>query len=434
MIRTRQIIPTALATCLIASACGAPSAPSASGLSAGSELRAETFCAVDGLDPALRHTYVMIDEKVLSKTETPADFVGLNGRIRDVVLTFADPDRALSSGTSDYRERISIHILPTDGSASYRVFSGCIPGLSPQELIDSRKQGSAVNDFFTGGVQQQIRNDSEDFIAKLVGSLQNAARSAKGPASPQTGKVNEISAFQSIRASGRVINSDLGVPRVVLVTDLSSTQLPEAEGRDKLREAAFAAGSDAALDFSRADVVVVQSNGGNENQREYIDAFLLAQHGKLVYWGNERVGALPTAPSRIARYVGTASYPNGEDTVQIRVAMDRSGRLVNSWLILRGRPDKSVPMTGSALCETPQTCVIRSDEGGFSQFWSLSPGGEPEFHPDMPFSGLRDFEFTAGPDTLEGKLFDPSVDRIGPPGSEMDSIKLDARLQADANF
>lgn len=433
MIRTRHITPLALAGALFAGACGAPTAPTV-GLSAGGELRAETFCTVEGLNPALRHTYLMIDENVLSKTETPADFVALNGRIRDVVLTFADPDRALSSGASDYRERISIHVLPADGSASYRVFSGCIPGLSPQEIQESRQNGSAVNDFFSGGVQQQIRNDAEDFTAKLIGALQNAARSAKGPARAQAGNVEQISAFQSIRASGRVINSDLGVPRVVLVTDLGSTSLPEAENREALRKAGFDLGTAASLDLGRADIVVIQSNGGNDSQREFLDAFLLAQHGKLVYWGNERVGALPTAPSRVVRYVGTAAYPNGEDTVQIRVAMDRSGKLVNSWTTLRGRPDRSVPMTGSALCDAPDNCVVRSDEGGFSQAWSLSPGGEPEFDPDMPFSGLRDFEFTAGPQNLTGKLFDPSVDRIGPPGSETDSIKLDARLQADANF
>ena len=103
-------------------------------------------------------------------------------------------------------------------------------------------------------------------------------------------------------------------------------------------------------------------------------------------------------------------------------------------MILRGRPDRSVPMTGSALCEENNSCVVRSDKGGFSQFWSLLPGGEPEFDPDMPFLGLRDFELTAGADSLEGRLFDPSVERIGPPGSTTDSITVEARRQAEASF
>lgn len=430
MMRLRTFISASLL--LGAAACGPGEIP-ASSLTSSGELRSETFCAVEGLTPALRHTIIMIDENALTKTENPADFVTLNGKVRDVVLTFAEPGRALTSGTSDYRERISIHIMPADGSASYRVFSGCIPGLSQQELADAKKESSAVNDFFSGGIGQKIENDNEDFSTKLIGALQVAARGARGPAKPQTGPVADISLFQSIRASGRMINSDSGVPRVVIVTDLSGVDLPEAASREELRKSAFSTGTQSSLDLGRADVVFVQGSGGNEQQREYMDAFLLAQHGKLVYWGNERVGALPTAPKRVARYVGTAAYPNGEDSIQVRVASDQNGKLVNSWIIVRGRPDRSVPFTGTAVCEADE-CTVRTDEGGFSQSWSLSPGGEPEFDPDMPFSGLRDLEFKAGPQKLEGKLFDPSVDRIGPAGSETDSIKLEARLQADATF
>jgi hypothetical protein len=432
MMRLKTLVVSAAFSGL--AACGGPSAPSATSLTAGGELRAESFCAVEGLTPSQRHTLIMIDENALSKTENPADFVALNGKVRDVVLTFADPDRALSSGASDYRERISIHILPNDGAASYRVFSGCVPGLSPQELADAKKESSAVGDFFSGGVSQKIENDVADFTTKLIGALQVGARGAKGPAKPQTGPVADISVFQSLRSSGRVINSDAGLPRLVVVTDLSGVDLPEATTREELRKAGFTAGDTSALDFGRADVIFVQGSGGNEQQREFVDAFLLAQHGKLVYWGNERVGALPPAPSRLARYVGKVIYPNGEDTVQIRLASDRNGKLVNSWMILRGRPDKSVPLSGTALCSEAGQCEVRSDEGGFSQAWSIAPGGDPEFDPDMPFSGMRDFEFIADTRKLSGKLFDPSVDRIGPPGSETDSIKLEAQVQADATF
>ena len=415
-------------------ACDTPTAPVGDRFASGGELRAETFCIVDGLAQAQRHTLILIDENVLSKTDNPADFVSLNGKVRDVVLAFADPDRALSSGASDYRERVSIHILPTDGAASYRVFSGCVPGLSPQEMADARKKSSAVGDFFSGGVSQKIQNDVADFTTKLIGSLQLGARGAKGAAKAQTGPVEDISVFRSLRASGRVINSDAGVPRVVVLTDLSGVDMPEAATREDLRRAAFAAGDASALDFGRADVVFVQGTGGNDQQREYMDAFLLSQHGKLIYWGNERVGALPPAPNRVTRYVGEVTFSNIEDAVQVRMAIDRNGKLVNSWMILRGLPDQSVPLSGTALCSESGQCEVRSDEGGFSQAWSVAPGGEPEFDPDMPFYGLRDFEFTAGPQKLSGKLFDPAIRRIGAPDSEVDSLKVEAQVQIDATF
>lgn len=419
-----------LAAALALAACNPTSSGSTPSRTSG-ELRAEEFCSAPDLKPALRHTYLLIDEKVISPSSTGAEFVEKNSALREVVLNFSDPARALPSGASDYRERISVHILPADGSAAYRVFSGCVPGLSPDELAAVRAQSSSMNTFFTGGVGQKLENESDAFRTKLIGALLVAGQRAESPARPQTGVLGETSVFQSLRSSGRMINSDLGVPRMVLLTDLSGINLPAGADRPALRAAGFADGAKEALDLGRADIVLVQSNPAQGLMRDYVDAFLLAQHARLVYWGNERIGALPTAPAEVRRYVGSAAYPSGPETSQFRLAIDRDGKLVNAWLILRGRPDRSTPLTGNAVCDLDGTCTLRSDEGGFAQAWSLDPGGEPEFENTMPFAGLRDFEIIAGPEKLTGRVFDPAVVVSGADG---DSISLEGSIQPDATF
>lgn len=420
----------ALAGALALAACNpSPSGPPPGGGTG--ELRAEEFCSAPDLKPALRHTYVLIDEKVISPASTGAEFVEKNSALREVVLNFSDPARALPSGASDYRERISVHILPADGSAAYRVFSGCVPGLSPDELTSIRSRSSSLDTFFTGGVGQKIENEADAFRTKLIGALLVAGQRAETPARPQSGMLGETSVFQSLRSSGRMINSDLGVPRIVLLTDLSAVTMPAGADRAAFRAAGFEDGAKEALDLARADIVLIQSKPVQGLMRDYVDAFLLAQHARLVYWGNERIGALPTAPAEVRRYVGTAAYPSGPETSQFRLAVDRDGKLVNSWLILRGRPDRSTPLTGNAVCDLEGVCTLRSDQGGFAQAWSLDPGGEPEFENTMPFAGLRDFEINAGPATLTGRVFDPAVVVSG---AEGDSIRLEGTIQPDATF
>jgi len=416
---------------LFLSACDRSTDVAAPVLGGDGELKAEAFCDVQGLKPSLRHTYLLIDESIITKTETPADFVIHNVAIRDAVLALADPVRAISSGAADFRERVSIIVMRKDGSGGGRVFTGCVPALSPEEQQQIRSESSAVSDFFSGGVAQKLQNEVADFQGRLVGSLQLAARQAPGPASPQTGEFADTALIKSLRASGRLINSDAGVPRLVLITNLGGVHFPPMMKREEARKAGFELGKTIGLDFGRADVLVIQPSGGEDLHREFMDAFLLAQHGGLAYWGDYRVGALAAAPVSVSRYAGDAAYPKGPETLQIRIGIDRNGKLVNSWVLLKGRPDRSTPMTGNAVCGQDGRCEIRSDQGGFAQAWSLAPGGEPEFDPEAPFGGMRDFQLISDRERVTGRVFDAAISQIGDAG---DSIAIKAAAQPDARF
>jgi hypothetical protein len=354
--------------------------------------------------------------------------------VRDVVVAFSDPDAATLSGAMDYRERLSMLLLPADGSAARLIFEGCLPALSQEEIAAAQGENAALTNFFTGGVQQQLRNDAEQFRSRVIAALVVASREAPGPAAPETASLPETRLVQSLRASGRLINGEDGLPRIVLLSNLARTDFGETESREDARRKGFADGMESALDLGRSELHVFLADGQRSAlAREYAQAFFLAQHANLMSWAGSSPTAMPAAPVTVIRYTGEASYPNGPESIQIRLAVDRNDNLVNSWLVLRGSPNRSTPLTGPQTCDGPGSCRISSDDGGFAQAWTLSPGGEPSFDNDIPFGGLREWEIETRDARLTGRVHDPAVQQIGPtPGNN--SIGLTARIADEATF
>ena len=422
---------------MVLAGCGPSQTPQGQGntYGAGGEFRFERFCQAPGLPPSQRHTYLVIDQRAINKAETPQQFAEVNKRLRDVVLAFGDPAAASQSGSSDYRERITMLILPADGSAAKLIFEGCLPSLSPDEIQKTQKNGSAINDFLTGGIQQSFANDASLFRSRLINAIVIAARAAPNEAKSETGKLIDSSLVQSLRASGRLINAEKGLPRILLLSNLSRIDLGETtDTREKARQLGFDHGKTAALELGRSELHIFLNQGSNSGlARDYAQAFFLAQHANLITWADDAPPAMPPAPIAVRRISGEAMYPNGPETVNIRLAQDRNGVLVNSWLVLRGSPDRSTPLTGQATCDSSTVCRFRSDDAGFAQAWSISPGGEPEFDAETPFGGMRSWELTLNDETMKGAVTDPAIDQVGStPGNK--SINITGRIAESANY
>jgi hypothetical protein len=425
MLKRFLLIGAAASFCV--SACG-ESQTAARPTGAVGEFRLERFCDVPELRKSLRHTFILIDQRALAKASSAAEFAKSNGAVRDAVLAFGDPVGAIQSGALDYRERVSILLLPIDGSAAKLLFEGCVPALSPEEMAASRK-GSALADFFTGGTQQSLRNEAEAFRTRIVSGIVLAAREAPGEPRPKTEGLANSSLIESMRTSGRLINAEKGLPRVVLLSNLGTIDLVGADTRAKARELGFQQGSEVGLDLGRAGLhIMLMGEGSSPLARDYAESFFLAQHARLLSWGRDMPAKLPSAPVAVSRFTGEAQYPSGPESIQVRLATDRNGALVDSWLILRGAPDRATPLTGQETCEGLK-CTLRSDDGGFAQAWSLSPGADPEFNNDFPFGGVRDWEIVISGSRLIGRAFDPAV-QMG----TSNSISIEAHSAENANF
>jgi len=470
--------------------CGEPAPPSAAGSAV---FTMEEYCTLDRHQSSLRQTFLFIDERTLRQPAQASESPGpepagtsLNEAVRNVVLAFGDPDRANQTGVTDYRERITLLLAPRDGAAAEVLFEGCVPGLSPEELAVARRRGSSAEAFFTGGVDQKLQNDREEFRRRIALALGKASQEAEGDATPHTGSLTDSNIIESIRASNRLINGDQGLPRIVILSNLARIDLGDAESREDVRERGFRDGARSGLDLGRSEVHVFLVEGRRSAlARDYAEAFFLIQHGSLLSWTEEQPTSMPPAPVGVARFEGEAifSTPDWEPRIWVRIAYDRNGSMVNSWITLREPVDRSIPLSGIRSCEAPNDCAYRAEGTVFAQVWRNLPDfeGEEELSPSprvagaegeggagyeasvgasrpssggstrrrscpndasqaefcdyYPFLGVRSWEFQElEGEHLTGRLFDPGGRlRIGI-GSDDDGIKIDARRQDEARF
>ena len=220
---TTKTYLTASAATVLALALSACTTETTGGGGGAGVLRDEGYCNKAGLSAPLRQTFILLDANVIKKADMATDFAERNTFVRDLGLAFANPALSLASGLNDPRERISILLVPTDGSPAQLVFTGCIPGLSADEETTARAGNSGVGEFFTGDALASMTKDAEQFQMNAIGGLTNAARRGVATLEPQTGQIGASTLFSAIRASRGVLEPPKGtIARYVIVTDLSA--------------------------------------------------------------------------------------------------------------------------------------------------------------------------------------------------------------------
>jgi hypothetical protein len=142
--------------------------------------------------------------------------------------------------------------------------------------------------------------------------------------------------------------------------------------------------------------------------RDFAAALFLGSGANLASWSSRAPAALPPAPVTVRDYLGEVQYGTVSYPIQLRLASDSGGRLVNSWILVRGERPTGTPLTGSISC-AGERCRVVGDDGGFAQAWSPAPGGQPEYDPNMPFGGLRNVEITIDGAQGQGRIFDHNV-------------------------
>jgi len=424
LLRTKT---TALFVALSLAACGGEGAPAVIDAGLVKSVKYENYCSVPDMLPALRQTFIVLDENLLVATQTAADFASKNQRLRDAVLAFADPGSSLEQGRSAPRERITVLLAPIDGGTAKQIFTGCIPGLSTTDRAALANTQSATAKFFAGGSDEKFMEGADDFTAILVGALVNAAQRRSREAAATQPKF-----FDSLRGFGTALRTE-SARRVVLVSN--AVEVVVGANESEARAAAFLAAKTAGFDFGNADVLLIGDGGNNPLRVAYMDAWLVAQAGRLAGWSNDPSGlSYQPAPTKIERFMGTSRYPDGQELVtKVRLAYDDNGKLVDSWLILSDMREAAIPLTGQAICQQNNACDFRSDKGGFAQSWIAERGSEPKFDENAPYAGLREWSMTVSGAKLQGEVFDSAVDRIGKNASSK-TIPFTATAQQKATF
>lgn len=410
---TRPALAASLTALASLTACGGGDEAKVAGGSQ-APVKFEAACDVEGLTRPLRQTAIVIDEQSVVRAEA-AEFRTKNPGLIDSVVAVADPIQAVELGSLAPRERVSLFVTPSDGSAPRLVFTGCAPAVTAEEVAQLTSGAStakrASDTFFASGKPNEIKTQAEAFQAQLLGAVRRASLSAPDKPGRAAESFEGSSAVRSLKAATRLLDSAAGAPRLVLLAPAALRSIPASADPEASRRAGFEAAKRADLDLGMAEVAVALVGPGAS--RDYMDAFLLGSRGRLTSWSSAAPTNLAPAPTSVRNFAGTIQYGATDFPVRARIAVDRSGRLTNSWIVVMNEQEAATPLNGSAACDGNGDCKITGDGSGFSQLWSAKAGGEPEFVAELPFSGLRNFELVITRGRATGRVFDPLVDQVG---------------------
>ncbi|AJP71332.1 hypothetical protein [Sphingomonas hengshuiensis] len=432
----------ALAAAAVLASCG-PEKDKKSRAVSGTD-REEAYCNIDDLPPSKRHSFVVIDAVAMKPSSSPEEFREQNGFIRELLLSVVGPDRGLPSGMIAPRERVSLIVLPADGSAGRLIFTGCVPGLTIDEQAKVLAGTSGWEKWTSGDPLAEVTNAGGKFTESLLAAIFASAGELDGAGKSTGGPFASSALVQSLAASQQLLEPAEGsARRIFLVSDLSRFRYdgpeagqegaeaskmspeagkkgPEANESPKFRGIASAKQVGQVLRFS--EVYLVQPPGSALKEKEYLGGFILGQGAKLAYFGSSVPTVATRPPVQSLEFAGRVEYDAGPESVQMVVARDDRNNLVYSFFALLGSNASVTPMSGTMICETDEDCKIISDKSGFAQQWKSSSDAAKEFKPEMPLAGARDFEFTIKGETLKGEVKDEEVQLSSDPAKPALSV------------
>ena len=371
-----------------------------------------TFCNVEGLPSAKRQTVIIIDGSLVAEELEGAKPLTENQNWRGFVTSFVDASQSSAQANLAPRERVTVSISNADGSGLSTLFSGCIPVFSSEEMEELQGKSSMVSTFFGTDWKSKQQKSAESIRRKALLSLVSGVKGLPRGDSESTSFL-EGPLVRSLRRAQK-LNLAEGIPRIILYTNLSIYDFPRGD-QAAIRNAAFADSRLAQIDLGYAELhLLSKAEPEGSNATDYLQAFFLGSRASL-----ETISSISgnltaiSPPADVFVFQGSIDIGQmGRYPVFMRLATDRNGSIVNSWIEEQRSETRFVPFHGILTCSKEGSCSYVGDSN-FSQVWSAEPGGPPECPAEMPFGGLRRLDFQLSGGVLAGKISDETCYFVG---------------------
>lgn len=397
----------ALAGLVMLSGCGEDEVAAPAGQAS---VKLDAFCTMGGLAPALRETLLVIDQTAV-KPSKPETFRTENSELFAVIHGLADAERALGSGAMAPRERFTIAIAnPASGGLS-QIFTGCVPGLSKEELAGRAKKGEdgGIDVFFGSDMASKLEDAKEEFLKQVI---LMAVQAPVGGEARGGDSFRESSFARTLKTIGPGTGAAGRVRRIFLFADpgkaLASIPAPYPEAR----KAAFDQAAAAQTNLGMVELYLVPAGRAlTDVQRGFLDAYFLGSAGDLRFAGSFSPDSLAKVPVKVIDYTG--ELPLAADVkspMEMRIASAADGTIANSWLSYTGsRGVRRTPIAGQFAC-TADGCDLRGDPNlALGQRWRTDAGTEPQVLVDGPFGGMRMISGRDDGQKLSGRIYDPMI-------------------------
>lgn len=382
-----------------------------SGLSASAQeiTISDDACRKEGLSKPLRQTIVVLDQLAIDHWNS-GEISETNRRWINALISLAGVQEGQRSANSAPRERFTVLAVRADGSDVLRVFTGCPPTYSQDELDSLIGDGQGIGGKFAEWLgkdpRSRIEAEQKAFRTKLLSAMVRMASEVPPKKDLQSSKF-----LLALPEIGRDFDVSNGVPRLVIFSPMN---LPDSFPDQKsARDSGFRDAARTGADLRRAEIYIVRGKSqGTPFAREYAQALFLGAKGQLVDVSGETLPTLSEPPQYVVVYGGIIPYGQIKAPMQLRLAVDRTGTLVDSWVEVSVDKPVATPMGGKAICKSAglDNCEIKGDGKDFAQLWVVDPDpNKPVFDPKLPFSGIRRFEFATTDKGVSGRFFDPMV-------------------------
>ena len=216
---------------------------------------ADSACRAEGLARPLRQTIVVVDQATV-ESKTGSDVGDINRRWIGTIVTLAGVQEGQNTVVSMPRERLTVLVAMQDGTDLARVFTGCPPTYSQDELAELEKSNQGLSGqlrIFVGrDPRSRVEAEQKAFRATLLEALVQVARlpSVK-PGATAPDSAGFLNALLAVNAN---FDSAQGIPRLIVISPMT---LPNAPRDAKsAREAGFALALKLGADLQRAEVYV----------------------------------------------------------------------------------------------------------------------------------------------------------------------------------
>jgi hypothetical protein len=272
----------------------------------------------------------------------------------------------------------------------------------------------ALNSFMGWGPTATSKQDASIFISRLGEAIREAIQKSELSTRTQEGDQLSSGLFTSLK-QGATVDLNRGIPRLVLLSDLSTYFGAIPGTAEQARQFGLDAGESVGLNLSGSELYVVGTTGNAKpSLNDALQTFFLTSRASLVsISGASSMPVFLGNPVRLIRYQGLVQFPTTRYPVRIRLLSDQNGTLINSWFGVQAQKEEYTPIRGTLTCNDGG-CTFAGDNT-FAQVWRVKrdANGAPMFDKSMPFGGARTLQFVTKDNYLKGDISDPSVQFTG---------------------
>ncbi|MGB9366574.1 MAG: hypothetical protein WCE79_11240 [Xanthobacteraceae bacterium] len=381
----------------------------------------ESSCRAEGFKRPLRQTIIVVDEGAIEAISGKPSQANL--RLNRTILNIAGVLEGQPVALSAPRERLTLLFAREDGSDLIRALVGCPPTYSDIEINQLEKDSSGLSGqfkkFIGRDVRTNVEKEKQGFQTLILQTMVELAKLRSAPAN--TRKDTDIGFLRALALIRGNVDLNYGVPRIVVISPMNIPAARSFNDVKTAREKGFDLAEKIGADLQRAEVYLVGHSRETPGfTREFAHALFLGMKGRLAAVGGEALPAFADAPNSVAVYTGSIDYGDRKVPMQMRLAVDKTGLLVNSWVEVSVLRPVATPLVGNSSCKNSaadQCDIVTGNGSEFSQSWVTDIKPTPTFNEKLPFSGARFFELSTTSETAKGRVRDPNLVMMGKKGT-----------------